>query len=222
MPHESCPNSKPPPNAPCFPCFWRMHHDSEGNTSSVRAWIAQSVEHQTFNLRVQGSSPCSGEAVLQFKLKPSTTSIPDPPDYWIIYMVCLSSGSESFRGASEDCPGPNAPSFTSFWRMNSYHPSWPHISQDSLGCTSFRVTFTGLGSRNRDVRVKHLVTQPGNAPKDRPSHLTTADEVNKSVSLKDSPSKTSKSGSFKDLNWDTAAEFLSSLSLQFIYIIKLL
>ena len=25
------------------------------------AWIAQSVEHQTFNLRVQGSSPCSGE-----------------------------------------------------------------------------------------------------------------------------------------------------------------
>lgn len=25
-----------------------------------RAWIAQSVEHQTFNLRVQGSSPCSG------------------------------------------------------------------------------------------------------------------------------------------------------------------
>lgn len=26
-----------------------------------RAWIAQSVEHQTFNLRVQGSSPCSGD-----------------------------------------------------------------------------------------------------------------------------------------------------------------
>ena len=25
------------------------------------AWIAQSVEHQTFNLRAQGSSPCSGE-----------------------------------------------------------------------------------------------------------------------------------------------------------------
>ena len=32
---------------------------------------------------------------------------------------------------------------------------------------------------NRDLRVKHLVTQPGNAPKTRPSHLTTADEVNK-------------------------------------------
>ena len=28
---------------------------------SVNARIAQSVEHQTFNLRVQGSSPCSGE-----------------------------------------------------------------------------------------------------------------------------------------------------------------
>ena len=27
----------------------------------VRARIAQSVEHQTFNLRVQGSSPCSGD-----------------------------------------------------------------------------------------------------------------------------------------------------------------
>ena len=26
----------------------------------IDAWIAQPVEHQTFNLRVQGSSPCSG------------------------------------------------------------------------------------------------------------------------------------------------------------------
>ena len=32
---------------------------------------------------------------------------------------------------------------------------------------------------DRDVRVKHLVMQPGNAPKARPSHLTTADVVNK-------------------------------------------
>ena len=30
-----------------------------------------------------------------------------------------------------------------------------------------------------DLRVKHLVTQPGNAPEARPSHLTTADQVNK-------------------------------------------
>ena len=28
---------------------------------TLRARIAQLVEHQTFNLRVQGSSPCSGE-----------------------------------------------------------------------------------------------------------------------------------------------------------------
>ena len=33
-------------------------------TVSQRAWIAQSVEHQTFNLRVQGSSPCSGAKAL--------------------------------------------------------------------------------------------------------------------------------------------------------------
>ena len=32
------------------------------------------------------------------------------------------------------------------------------------------VTFVGLGGRNRDVRVKHLVTQPGNAQKARLSH----------------------------------------------------
>ena len=29
-------------------------------STAGRAWIAQTVEHQTFNLRVQGSSPCSG------------------------------------------------------------------------------------------------------------------------------------------------------------------
>ena len=28
--------------------------------SFLQAWVAQMVEHQTFNLRVQGSSPCSG------------------------------------------------------------------------------------------------------------------------------------------------------------------
>ena len=31
------------------------------NEEFVFARIAQSVEHQTFNLRVQGSSPCSGD-----------------------------------------------------------------------------------------------------------------------------------------------------------------
>ena len=33
------------------------------------AWIAQTVEHQTFNLRVQGSSPCSG-ALREFTVIP--------------------------------------------------------------------------------------------------------------------------------------------------------
>ena len=32
--------------------------------SRCRAQIAQSVEHQTFNLRVQGSSPCLGVALM--------------------------------------------------------------------------------------------------------------------------------------------------------------
>ena len=42
-----------------------------------------------------------------------------------------------------------------------------------------RVTSAGLGGRSRVVRVKHLVTQPGNTPKTRPSHLTTVEAVNK-------------------------------------------
>ena len=42
---------------------------------------------------------------------------------------------------------------------------------------TYFVTFVGLDGRNRDVRVKHLETQPGNEA--RPSHLTTADVVNK-------------------------------------------
>ena len=85
----------------------------------------------------------------------------------------------------------NAAFFTSLWRMHHYYPSWPHISQDALKkkvrmkmAVSHGIDppFAGLGSRNCDERVKHLVTQPGNAAKARPSHLTTADVVNK-VSL---------------------------------------
>ena len=53
--------------------------------------------------------------------------------------------------------------------------------------------FSGPG---RLLRVKHLVTQPLNAQRARPSHLTTADEVYK-VSTKDSPSKTAKAGYFE-------------------------
>ena len=47
-----------------------------------------------------------------------------------------------------------------------------------------------------DICCVSVQAQPGNAPKARPSHLTTADKVNK-VSLKDSPSKTAKVGSFE-------------------------
>ena len=114
-----------------------------------------------------------------------------------------------FEGSSK-CSPQMRPSFTSFWRMHCYcYPSRPLISQYSLRALKRRkkqrkwqhhvvqiVTFSGLASRNRDERVKHLVTQPGSAPKTRPSHLTTADAVNK-VSPKDSPSKAMKAGSFE-------------------------
>ena len=79
----------------------------------------------------------------------------------------------------------DAPSFPCFWRMHPYYPSYPFFApkksererkwQYRVAC----ITFVGLGSRNCDIRVKHLVMQPGNAPKARPSHLTTADKVNK-------------------------------------------
>ena len=57
--------------------------------------------------------------------------------------------------------------------------------------------FAGLGGRNGDVRVKYLVTQPGNASKARPSHLTTADE-----SLEESKGQVLRR--MQTLNWDTA------------------
>ena len=40
----------------------------------VRAWVAQLVEHQTFNLRAQGSSPCPGTKFLYF-LGPENTKL---------------------------------------------------------------------------------------------------------------------------------------------------
>ena len=105
------------------------------------------------------------------------------------------------------CSPQMQPSLPSFWRMHRYYP-WPHISQDSLRpkrrkkegkwryLLSKIVTFTGVGGRKRDVRGKHLGTQPGNAPKTRPSHLTTAEAVNK-VSLKHLPAETAKAESFE-------------------------
>ena len=70
---------------------------------------------------------------------------------------------QDLHPSCEGCPKPrappDAPSFPSSWRMHHFYLS--------------------LGGRNLDIRVKHLVTQPGNAPEARPSHLTTADQVNK-------------------------------------------
>ena len=103
-------------------------------------------------------------------------------------------------------------------------PYVTHTSQDSLCAWKRRkkerkwrhhvaqiVIFVSLGDRNHDIWVKHLVTQPGTAPKIRPSHLTTADAVNK-VSLKDSPSKTAKDGSVRGCRPWIETQHLSSSS----------
>ena len=135
--------------------------------------------------------------------------------------LCLNSGAASFGGRiwkpitshhnatrrlSQFEGSSKCSFFSCFWRMHCCCPSWPHISQDSLHTqktkkerekmvTARRVACHCHG-RNCDARVKYLLTQPGNAPKSRPSHLTSADAVNK-VSLKDSPSKTAKAVSFR-------------------------
>ena len=64
-------------------------------------------------------------------------------------LLCLNSGSASFGGAFEGqlchnaarrlsqsegsykCSPQMRPSFSCFWRMHGYYPSWPHISQHS-------------------------------------------------------------------------------------------
>ena len=67
------------------------------------------------------------------------------------------------------------------------------------------VTFAGLGGRNRDIRVKHLVTQPGSAPKARPSHLTTVDVafegLSKGLAFEDRKGRVLQR--MQTLNWDT-------------------
>ena len=55
-------------------------------------------------------------------------------------------------------------------------PLWNHRSQDSLCPSKIR-----MKERNRRHYVTFVVTQPGNAPKAGPSHLTTADEVTRSL-----------------------------------------
>ena len=41
----------------------------------TRAWLAQSVEHETLNLRVVGSSPTLGETFLQTFVKTNSFQI---------------------------------------------------------------------------------------------------------------------------------------------------
>ena len=107
------------------------------------------------------------------------------------------------------------------------HYAVAECTEDSSGVTSNRVVSAGVSmrkhtgsvermrenggvdrhfrSRNDDVRVKHLVTQPGNAPKARPSHLATADEVNKvSEGLTFVDHKDWVLQRMQTLNWDTA------------------
>ena len=51
------------------------------------------------------------------------------------------------------------------------------------------------------------MTQPGNAPKARPSHLTTADQVNKvSEGLAFTDHKDPSPSEEADLNWDAATD----------------
>ena len=49
------------------------------------AWIAQLVEHQTFNLRIQGSSPCSGSMVpfVGFPDSSDVKNLPAMLDTWV-------------------------------------------------------------------------------------------------------------------------------------------
>ena len=63
-----------------------------------------------------------------------------------------------------------------------------------------------LGGRNHDVSVKHLVTQPGNAPEARPSYLTTANVLTRSLwgtCLR----RLQRPGPSKDADPDTAVPF---------------
>ena len=102
--------------------------------------------------------------------------------------------------ACEGCPNPKAPpniahkfSFFSLFLEDAqllsvvasciprFFACWKKKNDREKMATSRGVErpFRGPGARNRDERVKRLVTQPGNAPKARPSRLTAADTVNK-------------------------------------------
>ena len=128
-------------------------------------------------------------------------------------MLCLSSGlhpsEEHFKAnyITTLCEGSSRCFFFSLFLEASHIPRF-FVRMKKEKKREKMATLCGVdrhfcGPWRHDVRVKHLVTQPGNAPKARPSHLTTADQVN----------KVSEGLAFKDhkvlrrmqtLNWDTA------------------
>ena len=132
-------------------------------------------------------------------------------------MLCLNSGSTSFgsriwRPIAPHCrmkavPNSKAPPNAAFFSLSledaqllsfvaSHTPDFLRArkkeerKRENGNIAWCRSSLSiGLGARNHDIRVKHLVTQPGNAPKVWPSHLTMVN--------KDSPSKAAK-GPLKD------------------------
>ena len=129
-------------------------------------------------------------------------------------LLCFNSGSASFRGAFEGQLRHNTtgrllllPVLEDAWLL-SFVAS--HISRFfARPKKEEREKMAPSHGIDRDVRVKHLVMQPGNAPKARPSHLTTADVVNKvseGLAFKDCKGRVLQRT--QTLNWDTASLFL--------------
>ena len=117
-----------------------------------------------------------------------------------LQMLCLTSGSASF-GEQRRAKSvliwrllTNAPSSPCFWRMHHYNPSWPHISQDSLQYPKKKKEREKMATSrgvDRHFRVPGWQkpwckgkTSGDTIRKSRPSHLTTADEVNKVLVVK--------------------------------------
>ena len=108
--------------------------------------------------------------------------------YYYLYYCCVSiqalHPSEAFEGqlchnATRSLSQSEDSLFLEDAALRSFMAS--HVPRFFAGLkkTKEKEKMATLHCIDRDVRVKHLVTQPGTAPKARPSHLTAADEVNK-------------------------------------------
>ena len=101
--------------------------------------------------------------------------------------VCCCVSVQGLHPSKAELKGrnnPKAPPNAASYSLSLEDASWPHISQDSLHARK-----RAKKERNGDVawcrlslsrawapeiatlKAKHLVTQPGNAPKSRPSYL---------------------------------------------------